>query len=144
MSAVLEPLLQSPRLPLYVEELNQLLASEQAARQRFRDDLTGSEKGEFINGKLLCISPLDFVTPWFSNSSCECSIPMLTAIAVDPEHEFIEQYDLQGEHYVLNEIRRRKDVLLGLERSPSCLTAPSAAPSSLVSAFQCGPPSTRN
>lgn len=57
MSAVLEPLVQSPRLPLYVAELNQLLASEQAARQRFRDALSPSEKGEFINGQVIMHSP---------------------------------------------------------------------------------------
>jgi Uma2 family endonuclease len=60
MSAVLEPLLQSPRLPLYVEELNQILASEQNARLQFRDALSGSEKGEFINGQTIMHSPARF------------------------------------------------------------------------------------
>src|ERR1051325_5619587 len=57
MSDLLEPLVQSPRLPLYVAELNQLLASEQEARQRFRDKLSDSEKGEFINGQIVMHSP---------------------------------------------------------------------------------------
>jgi Uma2 family endonuclease len=60
MSAALESLLQSPRLPIYVEELNQILASEQGARQRFRDSLSGSEKGEFINGRIIMHSPSRF------------------------------------------------------------------------------------
>jgi Uma2 family endonuclease len=60
MSAVLEPLLQSPKLPSYVAELNQLLASERAARQRFRDSLTDSKKGEFINGQIIMHSPARF------------------------------------------------------------------------------------
>jgi Uma2 family endonuclease len=177
MSAVLEPLLQSPRLPLYVEELNQILASELAARQRFRDTLTGSEKGEFINGQIIMHSPArfrhtqviklllrlldsyvdrhrlgwvgfekvlvalsrndfepdivfygtekavalqpdqhifpapDFVVEVLSETTegRDRGIKMEDYAAhgvreywlVDPAHEFIEQYDLQGEHYVL-------------------------------------------
>lgn len=45
---------------MYVEELNQLLASEQAARQRFRETLSDSDKGEFINGQIIMHSPARF------------------------------------------------------------------------------------
>ena len=60
MSAVLEPLVQSPKLPLYVAELNALLAREQAARQRFRDELSPSDKGEFVCGQVVMHSPARF------------------------------------------------------------------------------------
>jgi Uma2 family endonuclease len=58
MNAVLEPLLESPKLPLYVEELTRILASERAARQKFRENLEDSDKGEFINGQVFTHSPL--------------------------------------------------------------------------------------
>ena len=57
MNPVLEPLLQSPRLPLLLVELNDLFARERDARERFRDELTPSEKGEFINGEVIMHSP---------------------------------------------------------------------------------------
>jgi Uma2 family endonuclease len=60
MSVAIETLVQSPRLPHYVAELNQLLAAEQAARERFRSQLSPSEKGEFINGQIIMHSPARF------------------------------------------------------------------------------------
>jgi Uma2 family endonuclease len=57
MNPVLEPLLQSPRLPHLLVELNDLFARERDARERFRDELTPSEKGEFINGEVIMHSP---------------------------------------------------------------------------------------
>jgi len=56
-AAQVAELMQSPELPLVVRELNEALASERVRRERFREELTGSEKAEFINGKVLVHSP---------------------------------------------------------------------------------------
>ncbi len=55
-----EPLVQSPKLPQYVAELNKLLAAEQAARERFRRELSPAEKAEFISGQVVMHSPTRF------------------------------------------------------------------------------------
>lgn len=60
MTPVLEPLLRSPRLPLYIAELNAVMDQERLARQRFRDELDPSDKGEFINGEVIMHSPARF------------------------------------------------------------------------------------
>jgi Uma2 family endonuclease len=60
MSAALDAVIRSPRLPLYVEELTRLLDRERAARSRFRAELTDSQKAEFINGEVLMHSPAKY------------------------------------------------------------------------------------
>jgi Uma2 family endonuclease len=60
MVELLEPLVQSPRLPQYVAELNRLLAAEQAARERFRNTLSPEQKAEFIAGQVIMHSPARF------------------------------------------------------------------------------------
>lgn len=60
MTGLLEPLVQSPRLPFYVQELNRLLAAEQVARERFREGLTDRDKAEFIAGEVVMHSPTRF------------------------------------------------------------------------------------
>jgi Uma2 family endonuclease len=57
MKSVLEPLLQSPQLPEYVDSLNLVLASERQRRERFYDELTEDGKCEFINGRVVMHSP---------------------------------------------------------------------------------------
>ena len=57
MTAVLEPVLRSPRLPQLVEELNRVVEAERAARKRFREELTPEVKAEFINGFVIMDSP---------------------------------------------------------------------------------------
>ena len=57
MNAVLEPLVGSPKLPDYVQELNSLLASERERRQRFYEEVTEEFKAEFINGEVIMHSP---------------------------------------------------------------------------------------
>ncbi len=54
----LAPLLRSPRLVFYVQELHDLLATETARRQAFCDDLGEDEKAEFINGEKIVHSPV--------------------------------------------------------------------------------------
>ena len=57
MTATIEPLLQSPRLPALVDELQRVLAAEQARRQCFYEELTEDTKAEFINGQVVMQSP---------------------------------------------------------------------------------------
>ena len=57
MKSVLEPLLQSPQLPEYVNSLNRLLALERQRRQKFYEELTEDGKFEFINGQVVMHSP---------------------------------------------------------------------------------------
>src|SRR5213592_4110703 len=57
MTATVEQLLQSPRLPAFVEELQRVLAQERERRQRFYDAITEDSKAEFINGQVIMQSP---------------------------------------------------------------------------------------
>ncbi|MGB3617140.1 MAG: Uma2 family endonuclease [Catalinimonas sp.] len=58
MEPLLAPLLNSPRLPEYVAELQPALERERADREAFWADLTKAEKSEFINGKVITRSPI--------------------------------------------------------------------------------------
>lgn len=57
---VLDPLLHSPRLPQFVQELESILDAERAARVRFFDDVREDQKAEFINGEVIVHSPARF------------------------------------------------------------------------------------
>lgn len=54
---VLEPLLKSPKLLLYANQLQQYLDEEQRKREAFYDWLTEDTKAEFINGEIVMQSP---------------------------------------------------------------------------------------
>jgi Uma2 family endonuclease len=60
MTAAVEELLQSPRLPAYVDELQRLLVDERARRESFYDELTEDTKAEFINGQIVMQSPATY------------------------------------------------------------------------------------
>ena len=53
MEAILEPLVRSPKLKLYVDELTETLRREHAARMRFRQALDEDVRAEFINGEVV-------------------------------------------------------------------------------------------
>jgi Uma2 family endonuclease len=57
MDTVLTPLLQSPKLPDYVRELNDFLKAEQKRREDFYRTVRDDQKSEFINGEVVCHSP---------------------------------------------------------------------------------------
>ena len=57
MDTVLEPLIRSPKLPAYVQELATLLTSERERREKFYEELTEDIKAEFINGEVFMHSP---------------------------------------------------------------------------------------
>jgi Uma2 family endonuclease len=60
MTAMVEQLLQSPRLPAFVEELQRVLADERVRRERFYDDMNEDTKAEFINGQVVMQSPATY------------------------------------------------------------------------------------
>ncbi len=61
-SAVYDPLiaqiLDSPRLPQVTQQLQAILEAEHAKRQRFYDEVSESQKAEFINGEMIVHSPV--------------------------------------------------------------------------------------
>ncbi|MEA3207705.1 MAG: hypothetical protein QOE70_762 [Chthoniobacter sp.] len=57
MEALLESLVRSPKLNLYLDQLQHVAADEAARRARFYDELRDAEKVEFINGEVIVHSP---------------------------------------------------------------------------------------
>jgi Uma2 family endonuclease len=58
MEAILEPILNSPRLKMYVEELQEYLRGEDERRNFFYNTITDKDKAEFINGEIIMHSPV--------------------------------------------------------------------------------------
>jgi Uma2 family endonuclease len=58
MTELLKPLLASPGLPHYVQELREVLARERTLRQKFYEEMTEQQKAEFINGQVVMHSPV--------------------------------------------------------------------------------------
>lgn len=58
MNSTLEPILNSPLLPEYIEELKAAFRAEQELRRKFADELTEDGKTEFINGEVVVHSPV--------------------------------------------------------------------------------------
>jgi Uma2 family endonuclease len=54
-------LLQSPQLPRHVAQLESVWQAEQARRARFYDEITESQKVEFINGEVVVQSPAKLI-----------------------------------------------------------------------------------
>lgn len=57
MDNLLKDILDSPKLPDYVEELQQYLLQEEAKRNAFYENIRDDEKAEFINGEVIMSSP---------------------------------------------------------------------------------------
>lgn len=57
IDAIIEPLLRSSKLPVYLEELNAFYEAEKQKRRAFYDELTEEVKAEFIEGKVVVHSP---------------------------------------------------------------------------------------
>lgn len=55
---VLEALISSPRLPHYVQQLQEVLAREHGLRQKFYEEITEDQTVEFINGQVCLHSPV--------------------------------------------------------------------------------------
>ncbi len=65
---LLEPLIQSPSLPLYYQRLGTLLAEEQRRRQQFYETVAEDQKAEFINGEVIVHSPVKLEHEFASNN----------------------------------------------------------------------------
>jgi Uma2 family endonuclease len=59
-NAMLEQLVHSPRLGLYVDQLQDVLADERRRREAFYEEMDESQKQEFINGEVIMHSPVKF------------------------------------------------------------------------------------
>ena len=57
-SVSLKTLLQSPRLRLYANEIDDLLAEEDKKRKQFYEKINEDDKAEFINGEIVMHSPV--------------------------------------------------------------------------------------
>lgn len=57
MDNVLKDILDSPKLPDYVEELKEYLLQEETERNAFYENVRDNEKAEFINGQVVYHSP---------------------------------------------------------------------------------------
>jgi len=57
MDNVLKDIIDSPKLPDYVDELQQYLLLEEAKRTAFYENVSDDVKAEFINGEVICSSP---------------------------------------------------------------------------------------
>lgn len=57
MDNLLKDIIDSPKLPDYVNELQQYLLQEEAKRNAFYEDVRDDEKAEFINGEVIYHSP---------------------------------------------------------------------------------------
>jgi Uma2 family endonuclease len=79
METVLDPLIQSPKLPLYIRRLEAALAEEQLKRARFYDTVREGEKTEFINGEVIMHSPVRL-----SHNDASFGLAQLVAAHVDP------------------------------------------------------------
>lgn len=58
MTELLKPLIASPGLPHFVQELCEVLARERTLRQKFYEEITEQEKAEFVNGQVIMHSPV--------------------------------------------------------------------------------------
>jgi Uma2 family endonuclease len=58
METALTHLAASPKLVLYLREIERMLADEQRNRERFYNTITEQQKAEFINGEMIMHSPV--------------------------------------------------------------------------------------
>jgi len=58
VTKLLAPLIASPELPHYVQQLREVLAREHTLRQKFHEEMTEEQKAEFINGQIILHSPV--------------------------------------------------------------------------------------
>ena len=60
MEELVEQFLRSPKLEIYLEQINAARMNEKNARQRFLEKITEDDKAEFINGEVIFHSPVKF------------------------------------------------------------------------------------
>jgi Uma2 family endonuclease len=57
LKEVVQELMQSPAFPNYLSEMERFMQSERRRRERFYDEMSESQKIEFINGEIIVQSP---------------------------------------------------------------------------------------
>src|SRR6185437_7020409 len=77
--ALIDQLVHSPRLEMYMMRLNSVLADERGRRQRFYDEMDESIKQEFINGEVIVHSP----TKWKHGEVREALATLLRTYALN-------------------------------------------------------------
>lgn len=55
---IVQQLVRSPRLPQLTRQLQAILRAEQEMRERFYEEMSGAQKVEFINGKIIVQPPV--------------------------------------------------------------------------------------
>ena len=55
---IVQQLVRSPRLPQLTRQLQAILRAEQEKRERFYEEMSGAQKVEFINGKIIVQPPV--------------------------------------------------------------------------------------
>jgi len=58
MESILEPIVSSPKLNLYLKQLQDIVNGENMRRQRFYQDIREDQKAEFIKGEVIVHSPV--------------------------------------------------------------------------------------
>jgi Uma2 family endonuclease len=58
MESILEPIVSSPKLNLYLKQLQDIVNDENIRRQRFYQEIREDRKAEFINGEAVIHSPV--------------------------------------------------------------------------------------
>lgn len=58
MESIVEQLLQSPKLPMYLDQLQAVLNDEKQRRAAFYEYIDENQKAEFINGEIVIHSPV--------------------------------------------------------------------------------------
>ena len=58
MDTLLKSIINSPKLPMYFKEIQQVLENEQQKRQQLYEEMTEQEKVEFIEGEVVVHSPV--------------------------------------------------------------------------------------
>jgi hypothetical protein len=56
-AALVQQLLHSPGLPVYVQRFQSLLQAEREKRERFYEEMSEQQKVEFINGEVVVQTP---------------------------------------------------------------------------------------
>lgn len=69
----LEPLLRSPKLPAYIQQLESALAQEQRLRQQFYETRQPAEAAEFINGRIV-------IAPAFTPGHIEAAVSLVALV----------------------------------------------------------------
>ena len=72
MEHLVEQFLRSPKMEIYLQQINAARAEESVARQRFLDEIVEDDKAEFINGQIAMHSPVQL-----AHANCSSALYVL-------------------------------------------------------------------